>query len=107
MNTLNSRQMLSAIDESLEESSRWPRLLRALGFDMEQGRPGPPLLNNAIARHGFRRVLDETEPLEAMFGGYPDRWWFAIAQEVTGNRDASVDAVLEALANSLASHAAQ
>lgn len=107
MSELTPKRILTAFDDALERSSRWPRLLRALGFDMEQGRPGPPLLNNALERRGFGRIIDETEKLEAMFSTYPDRWWFAIAQEVTGNRDASVNTVMDALADSSVSHAAQ
>ena len=107
MNHLSSKDVFDAFDHALEVSSRWPRLLRVLGFDMSVGRPGPLLLNNALVIRGFRRVVDENDSLRSMFRDYPDAWWFAIAQEVTGHRDASVQQVVDALNARGAQYAAQ
>jgi hypothetical protein len=91
MTELSSRQILSAIDDGLEEAGRWPQLLRALGFDIDAGRPGPVLINNAMQKRGFRRVLDEKESIRlAIESRYPDEWWFAIAGETARRPDAKV-----------------
>ncbi len=107
MNHLSSKEVFDAFEHALEVSSRWPRLLRSLGFDMSVGRPGPLLLNNALEYRGFRRVVDEADSLRQLIRDYPDAWWFAVAQEVTGRRDATVQQVVDVLAARQAQHAAQ
>jgi len=95
MTELTSRQILSAIDAGLEEAARWPQLLKALDFDNFAGRPGPLLINNALQKRGFRRVLDEADSMRlAIEPRYPDAWWYAIASEVGGRPDASVSDVV-------------
>ncbi|HEY0107181.1 MAG TPA: hypothetical protein VGB91_13950 [Rhizomicrobium sp.] len=109
MTTLTSKQMLTAIDTALEESSRWPRLLQMFGCDMSVGRPGPLWLNDALVERGFQRVVDERDSVRTMRpnSDYPDAWWLAIAQEVTGRRDATVQQVVDALHARDTQHAAQ
>ena len=101
MSQLTPRQILDVVDKSLEEASRWPRLLKALGFDMEQSRPGPRLLNRALQDRGFEPAVDENDSLRKMLTNYPDAWWFAIAEEVTGRRDSSVQVVVDAISVSV------
>src|SRR5476651_1342931 len=96
MSELTPQQILDAFDRALEVSSRWPRLLKALGYDMSVGRPGPLLLNNALETRGFQRVIDERNSVE-MWRDYPESWWLAIAKETTGNPDASVKEVIDGL----------
>lgn len=97
MSNFSPRQILDAFHSALENSSRWPRLLKSLGFDIEISRPGPRLLNDALEKRGFRRVINEDDSLRKMFRQYPDDWWFAIATETTGRADASVSDVVAAL----------
>jgi len=96
MSELTPQQILDAFDRALEVSSRWPRLLKALGHDMSVGRPGPLLINNALETRGFQRVIDESASFQ-MWREYPESWWFAIAKETTGNSDASVQEVIDRL----------
>jgi hypothetical protein len=96
MSELTPRQILGAFDRALEVSSRWPRLLQALGYDMNVGRPGPPLLNRALEARGFGAVIDERESW-LMLREYPETWWLAIAKDTTGNPDASVQEVIDRL----------
>jgi hypothetical protein len=107
MSELTGRQILDAFDGALELSSRWPRLLKTLGFDMAMGRPGPLLLNNALENRGFGRPIDESDSLKKMLRQYPDAWWFAIARETTGREDATVQQVVDALNARTSAHAAQ
>ena len=107
MSALTGRQILDAFDSALESSSRWPRLLKSLGFDIAVGRPGPLLLNNALENMGFRRVIDEGDSLRKMLRQYPDDWWAAVAKETTGHPDAAVQDVVNALDARAAQHAAQ
>src|ERR1700712_4463394 len=97
MSALTDRQILDAFDSALELSSRWPRLLKSLGFDIAIGRPGPLLLNNALETRGFRRAIDEGDSLRRMLRQYPNDWWLAVARETTGRPDASVQEVIDAL----------
>src|ERR1700733_6926558 len=98
MTELTSRQILSAVAEGLEEAARWPQLLTALGFDIDAGRPGPILINNALQKRGFRRVLDETDSIRLVIEPrYSDDWWYVIAKEVSGRRDARVGDVVAEL----------
>jgi hypothetical protein len=98
MKTLTPKQILGAFDDGLEITSRWPRLLRALGFDPDQGRPGVPLINRELKRRGFRPVLDDTRSTFFFpYQPYPEEWWQAVAREITGDRDASGDRVVRAL----------
>ncbi len=107
MTHLSSKEVFDAFDYALEVSSRWPRLLLALGFDTRIDRPGPRALNEALRTRGFRPVVDEAEALEKLLKAYPDSWWFAIARETTGRADATVQDVVDALNARTARHAAQ
>jgi hypothetical protein len=106
MTDSREREILSAFDEAVEISSRWPSLLRTLGFGASSERPGSSLLNDALVRFGYRRVIDESDHLKRMVHDYPDEWWFAIAKEVTGRSDAKVSEVVEEL-HAATKHAAQ
>lgn len=101
MKNLTADEMLTAFDESLEIASRWPRLMDALGYDPKRGRPGAHWFNTALADRGFTAVLDGSEGIPpSTRSPYPDTWWYAIAQEVTGDRNASVESVVQALRKS-------
>ncbi|HEX2592186.1 MAG TPA: hypothetical protein VHL34_11860 [Rhizomicrobium sp.] len=98
MSDKTARELLDAIGEGLEAASRWPQLLSALGFEPEQGRPGPLLLNNALQRLGYRRALDEGDSMILLAErSFPDAWWKRIAAEVTGNSHAKVEDVVARL----------
>jgi len=98
MTAMTPRELLNAFDEGLEIASSWPRLLTALGFDPDQGRPGPLLLNNALEQRGYRRVLDESDSFKMLTdAAYPDSWWRAVAREVAGRDNATVDDVVSRL----------
>lgn len=97
MNQMAPGGILKAFDHALEASSRWPRLLLALGFDTQPGRPGAVLLNDALEARGFGRVLDERERFLRNGPDYPDAWWPVIAKAVAGRDDAAVDQVVAAL----------
>ncbi len=65
------------------------------------GRPGLAWLNGALERRGYRPVLAELERVKPRAGAsYPDEWWYAIAREVAGDRDAIVNDVIGKLKSS-------
>jgi hypothetical protein len=98
MTAMTGREILTAFGESLDVASRWPRLLDALGYDPEQGRPGLPWINAALESQGFRPVLNHKEAMRPLYEApYPDEWWYLIAQEVTGDRTASANDVIAKL----------
>jgi hypothetical protein len=87
MNHMAPQGMLKAFDDALEVSSRRPRLLKALG--LQSATVNSRLLNDALQRRGFGRILEEDEMLDTS-----DGWWPAIAERVTGRRDASINEVV-------------
>jgi hypothetical protein len=95
MTSLTSQQMLQAFDTGLERASRWPRLLKALGFEPAPQKPTARQINAALQRHGFKGALDDSQ--QAMPESLPDSSWTAIALAVTGRGDASVDDVISRL----------
>jgi hypothetical protein len=98
MTQMSPREILDAVRDGLDMEARWRRLLEALGYDPDQGRPGLPLLNDALERRGFRRVLKADEAMRPFLEPpYPDEWWYEIAEEITGRRDARTDEVLAKL----------
>jgi hypothetical protein len=107
MTHLSSQEIFKAFDTALEVSSRWPRLLLALGFNPRLALPGPRAINNALAVRGFRPVVDEEDSLQTLLADYPVKWWFAIAQETAGRSDATVRQVTDAVRARTAQHAAQ
>lgn len=96
MNGMTPKQILKAVDGALETASRWPRLLAALDLDNDPGQPTCALLNDALEHRGFHRILDERDRLSAS-NEYPDVWWAAIAKEVAGRGDATVEEVVTRL----------
>ncbi len=107
MSAQRSKKILEAFGDAIAEGARWPRLVKALGLESVTGWPGPRLLNGALQALAFRPVVDEDQALHTMLKEYPDAWWFAIAQEVAGDRDATVQQVVDALNARRAQHAAQ
>ncbi|MEI9887308.1 MAG: hypothetical protein WDN08_12540 [Rhizomicrobium sp.] len=107
MSAQRSKKILAAFGEAIAEGGRWPRLLKTLDLEEVEGWPGPRLINDALEARGFKPVVDEAEALRKMLKDYPDAWWFAIAQETTGRRDATVQEVVDALNARTARHAAQ
>lgn len=97
MTTLSSREILEAFDKGLERSARWPQLLKALQFAPRPQRPNPRQINEALHRLGFHSVLDESKDISVRPGAFPDFAWKAIAREVTGRDDATVESVISAL----------
>ncbi len=94
MTHLPSQKIFTAFDDALEVSSRWPRVLLALGFDARSEHPGPRALNAALVARGFKPVIDENDALLSLLKDYPDAWWFAVAREVAGAPDATVQDVV-------------
>jgi hypothetical protein len=92
MNQMPSADLLKAFDRALEASSRWRRLFVSFGF---RHHPSAAALNDALQARGFGRVVDERASSVSLNGpAYRDAWWQAIAREVAGRDDATVDEVV-------------
>lgn len=94
MNQLAPGELLKAFDSAPEVSSRWPQLKIALGL---HGHPSPAALNDALQALGFGGVDERASPVTLNGPAYPGVRWFAIARDVTGHEDATVDEVVTKL----------